>query len=598
MVNRYTNVNWNNPISMQIPRPFAEMDAIGRRTQDSYDKGKQLPGIMGEISAKIKAAPYHQDYKDQVLNGYNDQMNSLVDKYHGNYGSPDFQMDASKLISKLSNSQDLQTIQAEGKAFDNYQEKYAQDPKNQRDLNFSLPNGQIHEGHLIKHGINVVPFAEHTKDASSYTEHIIPDSNAISSIQPHQDGFMYVLKNGEHQFINGNRIKQIAQQAVPSYAGTAGGDFRMKKFLSENIPQLGPQLSKLGYEQIKDMLPERAGQALDSYLANDIEAQGQQKIHDQTKLTQGLHNDALAKTKFNNQIANQTTSTQSEGLSTNTLLDATKDLKFKDGKLELPLTRTMENKIQGKSELEFKSPTGPEILDKQKYTASLQLINNLKQEHPELASLSDEKVVNSYREAVKSLHSESIPLNSISNLAAKGIGEAIARNKTQRNFYLYDSKGKTEDGTLQTVLDKLDIKEEDFDKALKSGVSGYTQAGPSAGSYYIEVKDGDGNSRRVMISPDEEMKRMFSVSQAVNEARKTMSNQVVSPIPGVDYQVAIKPSISKDGKVNWKYIEVINGKPRETTLDDIRKEEREALKASPFLGSQVQDTKDEEKDIE
>jgi len=151
-------------------------------------------------------------------------------------------------------------------------------------------------------------------------------------------------------------------------------------------------------------------------------------------------------------------------------------------------------------------------------------------------------------------------------------------------FYVFDSKGKTEDGTLDTVLEELDITEEAFDEALAKGISGYTQAGPVAGGYYVEVKDDSGKSRRVVISPDEEMKSIFRTSQMVNEARKSMVPTIVQPIPArPDIQILVHPNIRKDGSTTWKYY--LNGE--ETTLEQIRKDEKEVLQESNYLGAQT-----------
>ncbi len=122
---------------------------------------------------------------------------------------------------------------------------------------------------------------------------------------------------------------------------------------------------------------------------------------------------------------------------------------------------------------------------------------------------------------------------------------------------------------------------------------------------YVEVKDENGESRRVFISPDEQMKKIFTTSHTLNEARKSLQLTTIRPYesnPNIGYQVV--PSISSDGKPSWKYYlgQFDNNNnfqsAQEVSLDDIRKQEKEVLKESNYLGAQVGDTKDEQKDIE
>src|ERR1700751_895088 len=236
-------------------------------------------------------------------------MNDLVDQYHGNYGDPQFKVDANRLIGKLANDPKIQTIQQESKAYDKVLE-HLSDPKNARDINdFVLPTEQINKPHILSKGINSVPFADYTKHASQYTDKIIPDSNSINKITPTQDGLMYELKNGEHQFITKGRIHQIAIDNLSQYANTEGGKYRIGQFIRDYVPQLGEHISKIDYDRLKQHLNEtnpQLSQHLDNYLASDIEGLGEQKIHNQIKYNEQLHNIPGAGRKREEEGANLT----------------------------------------------------------------------------------------------------------------------------------------------------------------------------------------------------------------------------------------------------------------------------------------------------
>jgi hypothetical protein len=296
--------------------------------------------------------------------------------------------------------------------------------------------------------------------------------------------------------------------------------------------------------------------------------------------------------------ANVTTSTQSEALpgSLVAIPKEIKDLEFTESGDLKPIMMGGTNYSTSNSlynDAGIPAKTNRQI-DEVAMQNTNQLIKNLQNENPELQGLKPKQVIEAYKNSVKALESESIPLQSISNVASKNIGEGLVRNKAQRNFYLFDGKGKTSDGQLTTVLDQLDIKEEDFNKVLEKGVSGYTQAGPSAGGYYVEVPDSKGNSRRIIISPDAEVGKIFRPSQMINEARKSLKPTEVTPFEDIpNYSILIKPRISKQGNPNWEYVEVIkdqNGnvvQQNKTTLDDIREVERNKLAKSNLLGSQL-----------
>ncbi len=299
--------------------------------------------------------------------------------------------------------------------------------------------------------------------------------------------------------------------------------------------------------------------------------------------------------------ANLTTSTQSEGLP-GSLIEVPKeisDLEFnQDGSVKPLTTPQYEVSTPNPGGKFMKRTKVDPKFDTEANQRVVNLITKLQTDNPELKGLTSKATIEAYKNSIKSLESESIPLESISNVAAKGIGEAIARNLDQRNIYLYDSKGKTKNGTKDEVLKELNISQDELEKQIKSGIGGYTQAGPSAGSYYVQVKDGDGESRRIMISPDEEMKKIFRTSQAINEARKSLSTVEVKPLEDLpNYSIIVKPEINKSGVPKWTYIEQIKDgdgnilKSNPTTLDNIRRDEREHLKQSGYLGSQVDVTK-------
>lgn len=310
-VNRFDVLPGQKYISTYTPLPYAELADIAAKYQHKSDTNKMIPYEFDKLASSLEAAPYHQNYKDQVIGKYKGAINELVNNTK-DFASPDFQAKAMNIVSSFKNDKDVQTIQGEAKAFKKYEDSYALDPKNQRDLNFSLPDGQISEGHLIKHGLNIVPYANHVKDAASYTEHMIADKKPGSYIKPYKDGFMYETVNGSTEYITKDRLQNDAADQVQSYAGTEGGNFRMKEFIAKQLPQLAPKLSNMNYDQITEVLGEEGKKSIDTYLANDIIAQGLQKVHTKREATIGLHNDSIG---YDQSKQEQSASTTPESIS-------------------------------------------------------------------------------------------------------------------------------------------------------------------------------------------------------------------------------------------------------------------------------------------
>lgn len=297
-------------------------------------------------------------------------------------------------------------------------------------------------------------------------------------------------------------------------------------------------------------------------------------------------------------LGNQTTSTQSENLEGVSFNNPYKDMNFdKNGNLKAVVNSPYTYKgtsSSTRSGLSVSSTPQSGGVDTEASKLQKAQIQSLKNDNPDLQGLSDEQTIKASIKARESLSSESIPLLSVGNVAAKNIGQALSRNMEQREMYVWDSKGSKIGGNKDLVLKELGISDEELKKVVNEGISGFTQAGPQAGSYYVEVPNSKGVTRRVMISPDEEFKNIFKVSQALNEARKTMIKTDFTPFEQYPYySIKVEPQIQRDGKANWKYTEIIKDNSgnivteNPTTLEDLQKEEKLKLENSNYLGSQI-----------
>lgn len=582
----------NNYVSTVAPMPLQALTDLAQTHSNRYrsalDDINNTKGLL-----KVNADPRNVKFRDQYMNTVNSKLTDLSERITKQGYTPELQNEWYRTKNTIVSDPDRLALE---NAYGNYQayqkDKIANSDKSVYDEIYNDYTGQgdpnkvtpyNYQGMRVKQ--DYIPVMDKSIDGLKADSKAWEGYRKDKSGKPIINEFGQLTKtDGSKEELSGNKLKEIAGIVAPTFFQSKESQY----FIDEAFGRPMPSYNEL---------PKEAQDALLTKATQDIIRRGSTQLF--SKADSGIDLQNLSEHALNREDANNTTSTQSEAMLNNNIVP-TLDMKFDSGKL-IPATKAAFSKstnvtddfgkpIPGAKEDLNKGTT----IDTQAYVEQLNKIKQLKTDHPSLKELNDEQTVKAYNNAVKSLNAESIPLESISNVAAKNIGDAIARNKAQRNFYLWDSKGKTVDGTFTTVLEELDIKEADFDKALQNGIGGYTQAGPNAGSYYVEVKDGDDKTRRVMISPDAEMQKMFRASQAVNDARKSLNKSIVTPIPEIpNYKILVKPEIQKDGNIKWEYGEVITDeqgnmvKSNPTTLDAIRKSEREHLKRSGYLGSNV-----------
>jgi len=392
-----------------------------------------------------------------------------------------------------------------------------------------------------------------------------------------------IKNNGETEEISASKLGNIAKIVAPTFFQSPESQY----YIDEKFGRSMPEFNKL---------PKDTQDQLIAYATQDIIRRGAPQIFSKTK--SGIDYQNLSEHALGAINDNKTTTTESESMP-GTLIkipDIVDEMKFNNnGELLMPKNKVVYQDPETISDtFGAGSYDTKESLSIDRAKNQVNFIVNLKKEHPELKDLESKQVIEAYKGAVKSLKSESIPLNTIGEKAAKSIGESLSRDLNQRKIYLMDDKGQTETGSKDEVLEKLGINQSSLQEQLRNGVGGYTQAGPSAGAYYVYVNDKNDVSRRVIIAADNEMQKIFRTSQSVNEARKSFIKTEVTPFEEFpNYTISVEPSISKDGNANWKYTEVFKDKDgsiiskKPTDLNTIRQEEKKHLETSGYLHSKI-----------
>ncbi len=586
MANRFNSIPEDvGYVKTAMPLPFNEIIQMGAMKQHAYDDALDTANKVEDEVLKVNAIDEHKPFKQDLINKYKNQVEGIADDIMKT-GNTSKVRELKRIASQWQNDPmrvELETSYANKALAQKKQielgDKYA--PWGDSNTNF---RGTDDKGNIQGYRFNGFHERQNWQEEARQQMAGLKPTGGMEkhfNIDPNTGNILSVKKGSES--IAADWVRQMARLKSGDFVNTVpGGDFGRQIEYQRKRP--------LQQKDVEDVL----------FNAGANQIFNKPTYEEDFNYAPGY----IA----NQKQANKTTSTASEGMN-ETGIDingVVNDIKFNsDGSIKAPVTSQYTPiKSQDPSTGQWNNygdykNNGKPVFDEKKAQEQVQFINTLKQQYPDLKTLNPKEVVEAYQSAIKGLKNESIPLETISGVAAKNIGDAIARNMDQRNMYVWDGKGKTTDGTKETVLKELDITQEDLKKALENGVGGYTQSGPVSGSYYVEVNDSKGNSRRVMISPDEEMKKNFRTSQMVNMARKSFSPSEVQPLEDVpEYSIRIIPNISKDGRATWKYTEVIKDKDGNvvkeapTTLDELQATERKHLLESGYLGSQVNILKD------
>lgn len=215
--------------------------------------------------------------------------------------------------------------------------------------------------------------------------------------------------------------------------------------------------------------------------------------------------------------------------------------------------------------------------------------------------VSSGKMLKLTQEAKADLEEGTINLVEMSNLANDNLLQEVANNSRHRKILILDGDGQVEG--RENVLKELKMDATTFeDYITKSGkqLGGFTQDGPEAGMFYIEIPVGK-KKRRVLISSNDQIQSYTKSSFAVNQMVQNMGTGLVRPgivDPSTRQEIAyyVEGDISEDSEtrkgkygynVYWGYVDQENNfNPVErTTLTDIKQRERKAIQGSSYLGT-------------
>lgn len=267
-VNRFLNVNWSQPISSFVPRPFEAAYMAGKQEQDQFDAGKQITGEIDTLSGAVKNTPNDEPAKQQMINEYRAAIKNTVDKYQGSFADPNFQYEAKNIINQFKNDKRLSIFATNLRRLDDF-EKYAGDKNNKMDVFHNAKQWQeMNDPYNPKvyDPIAVTKYSNPTEQIAKYYDKIEEQGvdKSIVDMNPEQygEGKWFLDRSGNVKFIKQDQLENIANANLSGYTGTEAGIWDLRRRIAgtnieKQLAQAGitaDQLDGTNYQQILGQL--------------------------------------------------------------------------------------------------------------------------------------------------------------------------------------------------------------------------------------------------------------------------------------------------------------------------------------------------------
>lgn len=249
-VSRFLNVDYSQPISSFVPRPFEAALMAGKQAQDQYETGQKISGEIDKLEAALKVIPHDEPAKQQMLSEYKSAIKQTADKYKNNYSSSDFQNEASNIVNLFKNDSRLSV-------FTNNIERYKElnenlkDPNKSRDIHhlygeFFNPDKSIkyndpNNPHAFG-PITTTKAGDRPKTLNEIFQGVTEDGTPTSRISQtaHTVGekMYYIDYKGERKEISKDKISNVAYANLDNYLSTEAGTHELRSSL-ENLKGQG-----------------------------------------------------------------------------------------------------------------------------------------------------------------------------------------------------------------------------------------------------------------------------------------------------------------------------------------------------------------------
>ncbi len=366
-VNRYTRLNWQNPISIFTPRPFQELAMVGDATQKKFDKkladldSTTDPfaklNLQGSVKVYDPSTPGGiRDYdlgsslegqKAEVLNHLNQERESIVNDYMKDQDTNKFNQRSRQYVSKASNA--YNQLASVANNMDTIR-KHNEEVSKNKDFGTNPYYGQQlldYNTKFIKSGgsdhYNPYSIADKFDQAKSINEHSSHfEESGLGSAYTTPDGY---IKDVQTNGVTGSRVYQYASGIWDNSTDKQYADLKVKHQLAVNGYNGDEPMEYTDYQRSQDKngniieIPIKVkGTAYDAMMKDEFN-----RFHDDiankvvhNKRVEHLKNDSQYNLKLKDQIDNpapQATTTETGAYTSNIVPDNLKGLIDKEGNI-------------------------------------------------------------------------------------------------------------------------------------------------------------------------------------------------------------------------------------------------------------------------
>lgn len=176
-INRFFKYEPEQYVHTYAPVPVDTYMKLAALQEDRANRAAEYQGKFDEYLSSIKAAPGHEEWRDDVVGSIMNEINDLSSKY--DYSDPRFMRELSRLRGRVSSNSDIKKLNESYAMYMNSWDKIIQSPHGKLHA-YKMPgiideNGNIIQNRQNYGQLNYTPYEDVDKAFTDYLNNRLPD---------------------------------------------------------------------------------------------------------------------------------------------------------------------------------------------------------------------------------------------------------------------------------------------------------------------------------------------------------------------------------------------------------------------------------------
>lgn len=255
-VNRYTNINWNQPMSSYVKPPLEMLQAVGAGMQKNYEQSVDEAYKLNDLMATVNSIDEHKPFKKVLENKYYPKLQEITDKIV-NQGDMSAKRDLNRLAREWQNDplrneleksyqdynvdvKSVTKLKEEGKYTDVY------DP-------FKSFKGISETGEINPYRIKGArPVQDYLKIGTGLMKGIKSSGSNGKSYNIDDNGNIIGLERG-WEAIYQKDVDRVAQNSLTPFLKSNEGQFFIDEYRDRNPNATMEDIGNAGYNYLKNL---------------------------------------------------------------------------------------------------------------------------------------------------------------------------------------------------------------------------------------------------------------------------------------------------------------------------------------------------------